>query len=37
MGDASSLSSADAWRHVAGVYRDAFRKGFQVYPFFSRA
>lgn len=37
MGDSSSLSSADAWRHVAGVYRDAFRKGFQSYPFFSRA
>ena len=37
MGDSGSLGSADAWRMVAGVYRDAFRKGFQSYPYFSRA
>ena len=36
MGDAGSLASADAWRQVAAVYRDAFRKGFQSYPYFSR-
>jgi hypothetical protein len=37
MGDSASLGSAEAWRAVAGVYRDAFRKGFQSYPYFSRA
>jgi hypothetical protein len=36
MGDAGSLGSADAWRQVAAAYRDAFRKGFQSYPYFSR-
>ena len=37
MGDSTLLRSMDAWRQVAGVYRDAFRKGFQSYPYFSRA
>lgn len=37
MGDAGLLGSADAWQQVAAVYRDAFRKGFQSYPYFSRA
>lgn len=37
IGESTLLSSPNAWRQVAAVYRDAFRKGFQALPFFTRA
>ena len=37
LGPAGALSTESAWRQAAAVYRDAFSKGFQSFPYFSRA
>ena len=37
MGPSASLELAVAWQQVAAAYRDAFRNGFQSYPYFARA
>ena len=37
LGPSGSLSLGVAWQQVAAAYRDAFRKGFQSFPYFSRA
>lgn len=37
VGPSSSLALGVAWQQVAAAYRDAFRKGFQSFPYFSRA
>lgn len=37
VGPQSSLVLDVAWQQVAAAYRDAFRKGFQSFPYFSRS
>lgn len=37
LGSATALAASESWRQVAAVYRDAFRKGFQSFPYFARA
>lgn len=37
LGPSDLLPTAVAWRQVAAAYRDGFRKGFQSFPYFSRA
>jgi hypothetical protein len=37
VGQSTSLTLDVAWQQVAATYRDAFRNGFQSFPYFSRA
>ena len=37
LGTSGNLGTEEAWRQAACVYRDAFSKGFQSFPYFSRA
>ena len=37
LGASGALGTEEAWRQTASVYRDAFNKGFQSFPYFSRA
>lgn len=37
LGPASSIAELGSWKSAAAVYRDAFNRGFQSFPYFTRA